>query len=316
MRTGVDPKTVQRWLSGRIPHTRHCWRIANLVQEDETYLWPTASSNPQQTEASRAELVALYPHRADVPPGVWHTLFDEVHQDLGILVYAAVFLPEQQIDLLRAKADAGCSVRIALGDPTSPKLLERGNEEKFGTAIVSRAENALKHYQALHNYPGVEVRVHGTTLYNSIYRFDDVMLVNTHFALQLHLAEQRCGGAPLLAFLTTTDRSCRAIRPARSADAAGHRDLVRGGPIASCAMRPVRTIPRHFGVGRRLENLPLLRDKLEATNERCLALRAEVLDSAVDGGQLAALAQPSLVGQRLGWIQPSCAAFQAPRSAV
>jgi hypothetical protein len=55
---------------------------------------------------------------------------------------------------------------------------------------------------------------------------------------------------------------------------------------------------RHFGVGRRLENLPLLRDKLAATNERCLALQAEVLDSAVDGGQLAALAQPSLVGRR------------------
>ncbi|HEY8742764.1 MAG TPA: hypothetical protein VIU62_06680 [Chloroflexota bacterium] len=55
---------------------------------------------------------------------------------------------------------------------------------------------------------------------------------------------------------------------------------------------------RHFGVGRRLENLPLLRDKLAATNERCLALQAEVLNSAVDGGQLAALAQPSLVGQR------------------
>jgi hypothetical protein len=55
---------------------------------------------------------------------------------------------------------------------------------------------------------------------------------------------------------------------------------------------------RHFGVGRRLENLPLLRDKLAATNARCLALQAEVLSSAVDGGQLAALAQPSLVGQR------------------
>ena len=39
-------------------------------------------------------------------------------------------------------------------------------------------------------------------------------------------------------------------------------------------------------------------DKLLATNTRCLALQAEVLHSAVDGGQLAALAQPSLVGQR------------------
>src|SRR5438270_1104233 len=55
---------------------------------------------------------------------------------------------------------------------------------------------------------------------------------------------------------------------------------------------------RHFGVGRRLENLPLLRDKLAATNERCLAMQADLLASTVDTGQLAALAQPSVVGQR------------------
>jgi hypothetical protein len=55
---------------------------------------------------------------------------------------------------------------------------------------------------------------------------------------------------------------------------------------------------RHFGVGRRLQNLPLLRDKLAATNERTLALQAELLASTVDTGQLASLAKPTLVGQR------------------
>jgi hypothetical protein len=55
---------------------------------------------------------------------------------------------------------------------------------------------------------------------------------------------------------------------------------------------------RHFGVGRRLENLPLLREKLAATTERCLAQQAELLASAVDTGQLAALAAPTLIGQR------------------
>src|SRR5712671_2000390 len=55
---------------------------------------------------------------------------------------------------------------------------------------------------------------------------------------------------------------------------------------------------RHFGVGRRLENLPQLRQKLAATNERCLALQAELLASPVDSGQLAALAEPTVVGQR------------------
>lgn len=55
---------------------------------------------------------------------------------------------------------------------------------------------------------------------------------------------------------------------------------------------------RHFGVGRRLENLPLLRDKLAATNERTLALQAELMTSSVDTGLLAALAKPTIVGLR------------------
>jgi transcriptional regulator with XRE-family HTH domain len=194
-RAGVDSKTVQRWLAGRTPHARHRWAIAALVREDEAYLWPTALRTHRQADASAAELIALYPHRADVPSSLWRTLIDEVRQDLTILVYAAVFLPEQQldlVDLLRSRATAGCRVRIALGDPSSPKLLERGSEEKFGVGIVSRAEVALKHYQPLRDCSGVEVRIHGTTLYNSIYRFDDIMLVNAH------IWGQNAFGAPVL----------------------------------------------------------------------------------------------------------------------
>jgi len=54
----------------------------------------------------------------------------------------------------------------------------------------------------------------------------------------------------------------------------------------------------HFRVGRRLENFPLLHEQLAATNERCLGEQAELLASAVDTGQLAALAAPTLIGQR------------------
>lgn len=55
---------------------------------------------------------------------------------------------------------------------------------------------------------------------------------------------------------------------------------------------------RHFGVGRRLENLPALRNKLLATNDRCLALQAELLASPIDRGQLAALTGPTIIGRR------------------
>lgn len=38
--TGVDPKTGQRWVAGRTPYPRHRRAIADLLGEDEGYLWP------------------------------------------------------------------------------------------------------------------------------------------------------------------------------------------------------------------------------------------------------------------------------------
>ena len=66
-KTGVDPKTVQRWLDGRVPYARHRWAISALVSEDETYLWPETTNAKRSTEASKAELVELYPFRSAVP---------------------------------------------------------------------------------------------------------------------------------------------------------------------------------------------------------------------------------------------------------
>jgi hypothetical protein len=199
----VDPKTVQRWLAGRTPHTRHRWAVAALVGEDEGYLWPTAAS-PRAPSSTQAELLALYSHRSDIPVGLWHELLEQAQHEIAILVYAAPFLPEQHldlIDLLRAKATGGGRIRIALGDPNSYKLLERGAEEQFGIGIQDRVHLALRHYAPLQDCPGVEVHVHGTTLYNSIYRFDDRMLVNTHVwglsaysAPVLHLRRLGAGG--------------------------------------------------------------------------------------------------------------------------
>jgi hypothetical protein len=36
--TNVDPKTVQRWLAGRVPHPRHRWKVSQLVGQEEGYL--------------------------------------------------------------------------------------------------------------------------------------------------------------------------------------------------------------------------------------------------------------------------------------
>ena len=156
-KTGVDPKTVQRWLDGRVPHARHRWAVSALVSEEETYLWPETTNARRSTEASKAELVELYPFRSAVPASLWWDLFSRAEQQIGVLVYAANFLHEQYPalnDLLREKAAAGCKVRVALGDPDSEAVRARGAEERFGHGIETRCRVALMHYQPLIGVPG------------------------------------------------------------------------------------------------------------------------------------------------------------------
>jgi hypothetical protein len=54
----------------------------------------------------------------------------------------------------------------------------------------------------------------------------------------------------------------------------------------------------HLDIGRRLENLPALVERMAGTNQRYLDLQAELLASTVDTGQFAALAQPTVLGTR------------------
>lgn len=180
----VDPKTVERWLSlGRTPHRRHRQATAAFLDTNESYLWPAAVSSDRTVQASLAEVLAVYPRRADVPATLWPSLFRAATSQIDVLVYAALFLFEQNPDLpqlLATKAASGCKIRVALGDPASPAVQARGEEEMFGDGIVSRTRLALRHWSPLLDAGAVEVRLHGTTLYNSIYRFDDQMLVNGH----------------------------------------------------------------------------------------------------------------------------------------
>lgn len=177
---GVDEKTVREWLRGRPPHPANRFAAAKVLGEDPDVLWQGAGRRtvPQQA----GELLRLYPHRSDVPDEVWRTLLGSAEHEIGILAYAAPFLLERvgTIDLLAAKAIAGCNVRVLLADPSCPKLAERGSEEQYGEGIISRVRNALRHYQPIAGVDGVSIRLHCTTLYTSIFRFDDTIMANTH----------------------------------------------------------------------------------------------------------------------------------------
>src|ERR1017187_303104 len=98
-RLEVDPKTVRRWLEGRVPYLRHRWALAGMLGVDEADLWPqlrTARSRPD-------EVLAIYPHRDAVPRDVWLRLVGSAQREVGILDCGGQFLVEDP-SVLRALA--------------------------------------------------------------------------------------------------------------------------------------------------------------------------------------------------------------------
>jgi hypothetical protein len=180
-RLGVDPKTVRRWLNGRIPYRHNRAAIADLVEADEADLWPDAGG-PLAARTRPEELGTVYPHRWAVPRDAWTRLFGSAEHEIAILVYSALFLAEDAgiLGILADKGRAGVTVRIALGDPDGPHIAQRGEEEGIGDAMPAKIRNALTLYRPLATVQNIEIRLHGTVLYNSIYRADDQLLVNQH----------------------------------------------------------------------------------------------------------------------------------------
>ncbi|WP_280410098.1 XRE family transcriptional regulator [Nocardia brasiliensis] len=183
-KTGVDEKTVERWITkGRTPYPRHRHTIAALVCESENYLWPDAVSAARRTEAGESEVIRVYPHRSAIPSEVWTRLLEGTEDELDILVLAGLFLAEEAAfgRLIRRKSRDGLKVRMLFGNPQAAEATKRSGEERLAPGTVSaRIRNALALIEPLSAVEGVEVRFHDTTLYNSIFRFDDEMIVNAH----------------------------------------------------------------------------------------------------------------------------------------
>jgi transcriptional regulator with XRE-family HTH domain len=179
---GVDPKSVERWITlERTPHRSHRWKAASFLGVDEVYVWPAVEK--QAETASSSELVTFYPNRGAVPGHLWESLIEKSTSQIEILVYAGLFLFDSHpnlADQFAEKAKAGAHIRVLLGDTESEMIKQRGEEEGIGDSLAARAKLSQHYITPATSTPGVELRLHDTILYNSIYRFDDDMLVNPH----------------------------------------------------------------------------------------------------------------------------------------
>jgi hypothetical protein len=103
-------------------------------------------------------------------------------RSVDVLAFAGLFLTEehpQWLPTLRAKAEGGVRVRLLLGDPEGRQLAARDDEQAIGRGVVAGRVGAVPAaYRTLASV--ASIRLHDTPLYNSLYRFDDELLVNVH----------------------------------------------------------------------------------------------------------------------------------------
>ncbi|MBB5080674.1 XRE family transcriptional regulator [Nonomuraea endophytica] len=147
---------------------------------EEADLWPEVAGNRRPIST---EVRAVYQHRHQVPQAFWREYFASARRTIDILTYSGLFLAEDTtiVRTIGHRARQGVKVRMLLGNPDSAEVATRGADEKIGPEVMAaRIRNALALYMPLLDIPGVEARLHGTTLYNSMYRADDRLIVNTH----------------------------------------------------------------------------------------------------------------------------------------
>lgn len=177
----VDPKTVSRWLGGRVPHPKHRRSVAEHLHIEEEFLWPPT---PEATPVPRnAELVATYPNRAEVPRDLWLSLLRGATEQIDILVFSGTFLVQSNpmiVKMLTEQAATGTTIRLCFGDPGGLAVAARGHEEGIGDTLSAKIRASLSYYRPILSADRCEVRLHDTTLYSSLFRYDDNLLVNPH----------------------------------------------------------------------------------------------------------------------------------------
>lgn len=222
-RLGVDPKTVERWIStDRLPHRAHRINSATILGKSDGYLWPATAFDRISQSATEAELVRLYPSRGAIDPQAWLDLAGQCTESIDLLAYAASFIHDSLpgfVDSLAERSQRGVRVRLLFGDPASEAVMRRGQEEGIDDLMAARCRLTWKYLAPVTQAGGIEAREHATTLYASIFRFDDVLLANPHaygssasHSPVLHI-NRIAGGRLFSHYLDSYDRVWASARP-------------------------------------------------------------------------------------------------------
>ena len=107
----------------------------------------------------------------------------EARQDIAILVMSGTFYQQTQpkvAQLLTGATDRGVRVRLCFAAPDSEAVAIRDQEEGLCGTLAAKVRSALTYYRKIAASGAIEIRLHGCTLYASLFRYDDEIIVNPH----------------------------------------------------------------------------------------------------------------------------------------
>jgi transcriptional regulator with XRE-family HTH domain len=119
---GVDVKTVQRWLAGRIPYPRHRARVAGALDTTEHALLPDTVPVPTTTEEHElttpltGDALAGYGHATDSAAPNTAALLSTAVERIEIAIPNLASQPGL-VELFRTSATNGRQARIIIEDP-------------------------------------------------------------------------------------------------------------------------------------------------------------------------------------------------------
>ncbi|MGX4692912.1 helix-turn-helix domain-containing protein [Streptomyces sp. JNUCC 63] len=205
---GIDPKSVDRWLStDRTPHARNAEAAARLLGVDAYQLWPRLGERHRSAPTPQDEVVACYPMRSTVPSGLWRTILAGACTVIDLAIANLLFLTDAVWDLPTLLADkTAAGVRVRIVTPETPDGPVTGIADVFPSLAA---------------VPGLRLATH-PGLRADVMRADDDLLVTTPIdgltpalAPVLHL--RRLGPAPMVGgYLATLDHLFATATPARA----------------------------------------------------------------------------------------------------
>ncbi len=179
-RCGVDPKTVSRWIAGRVPHPRYRSILTRELNVTEDELWPDTTRRRGRTDLE--EITGAWARRNDPSVPDWRALLNTATTQVDLLGYSlhSILHTRGALPAIQRAAANSAAVRICVVDPDADFVLSAGLAQRTAGRLPARVRNTIEGLGELEPHARLVLRQHTVPTVHTILRFDDTMLLTVH----------------------------------------------------------------------------------------------------------------------------------------